>query len=49
MNENISKRIAKKAGVSDLELLLADGLSGSELSSLLLAVYERKTYEIRRP
>lgn len=43
MNRDIWQHIEKKTGVSDIVGLLADGLSGSELSSLLLAVYERKT------
>jgi len=47
MNENILNGIAKKTGVSDLSELLADKLSGSELSSLLLAVYERKTRKMK--
>ncbi|HEY4110373.1 hypothetical protein [Puia sp.] len=42
MNETILNKIAGKVGVADIAGVLA-GLSGSELSSLLLAVYERKT------
>ena len=43
MNERVIHGIEKKTGVTDIVGLLADRLSGSELSSLLLAVYERKT------
>jgi len=43
MNESVVNHIEKKTGVTDIVGLLAERLSGSELSSLLLAVYERRT------
>jgi hypothetical protein len=47
MNRDILQQLDKKTGVSDIVGLLADGLSGSELSSLLLAVYERKAGQLK--
>jgi len=43
MHASVINGIEKKTGLTDIVGLLADRLSGSELSSLLLAVYERRT------
>lgn len=43
MNASVINGIEKKTGVTDIVGLLAERLSGSELSSLMLAVYERRT------
>jgi len=40
MNEKITKRIGRDLGVPDIVTLLAERLSGSDLTSLLLEVYE---------
>jgi hypothetical protein len=47
MNKAILEAIERKTGVRDLAGLLAGRLSGSELSSLLLAVYEQRTEKMR--
>lgn len=43
MNDRLLSRIAKKAGVPGLVELLSERLSASDLQSLLLAVYDRRT------
>ncbi|GGB15484.1 hypothetical protein [Puia dinghuensis] len=47
MHENVLAGIEKKIGVAGIGSLLADRLSGSELSSLLLEVYRRKTDRLK--
>ncbi len=46
MNDRIARRISKDLGQDDLTELLAENLSGSELHSLLLAVYKRRVSKI---
>lgn len=46
MNEQISQRIARALGSTDLTELLAESLSGSDLHSLLLAVSKRRVSKI---
>lgn len=46
MSEQISQRIVKDLGLSDLTEVLADKLSGSDLHSLLLAVLKRRVSRI---
>jgi hypothetical protein len=47
MNASVINSIKKKIGIADIVGLLAERLSGSELSSLMLAVYERKTEQMQ--
>jgi hypothetical protein len=47
--KNIADRISEKSGVPHLVELLADGVTGAELNSLLLAVYDRKVRHLRAP
>ncbi|HVU94970.1 MAG TPA: hypothetical protein VHE34_07105 [Puia sp.] len=47
MNASVINGIEKKTGVADIVGLLAERLSGSELGSLLLAVYERRTERMK--
>lgn len=47
MEDFISKKTAQKTGIPDLVELLRKQLSSSELSSLLLEVYQRKSEDLR--
>lgn len=46
MNDKISRRISKELGQDDLTDVLAENLTGSELHSLLLAVFKRRVSKI---
>jgi len=47
MNKNVIHTIEKKTGIAGIVGLLSEQLTGSELSSLLLAVFEQKTSGIK--
>jgi len=47
MEDKIARHIGGKLGIPNLVELLAEGLTGSELNSLLLAVYKKKVEGIR--
>ena len=47
MEDKIARHIGDRLGIPHLVDLLAEGLTGSELSSLLLAVYEKKVEGVR--
>ncbi len=47
MEDEISAHICEKLGIPDLVEVLAERLTGSELTSLLLAVYEKKVEGVR--
>jgi len=49
MNDKIAESISGRLGVPDLVELLAERVTGSELNSLLLAVYGRKVRQLRAP
>jgi hypothetical protein len=49
MKEKIADHISGKLGVPDLVELLAERVTGSELNSLLLAVYDRKVQHLQAP
>jgi len=47
MENRIARHISERLGIPHLVELLAEGLTGSELNSLLLAVYEKKVEGVR--
>ena len=47
MEDKIARHISERLGIPHLVELLAEGLTGSELNSLLLAVYEKKVEGVR--
>jgi hypothetical protein len=47
MNRNVLDKIERRTGVDGIAALLADRLSGSELNSLLLEVFRRKTGKMK--
>lgn len=49
MNDRIADRISRELGVPDLVEVLAERVTGSELNSLLLAVYDRRVRNLRAP
>ena len=49
MNDRIADRISRELGVPDLGEVLAERGTGSELNSLLLAVYDRRVRNLRAP
>src|SRR3954471_5250179 len=49
MPEKIGKIIAQRTGNENLLQLLADGLSGADLNSLLLEVFARRAQQLTAP
>lgn len=49
MKDKITEGISGKLGIPDLVKLLAEQVTGSELNSLLLAVYDRRVQRLRPP